>query len=94
MHNSILLSIIDTVTNTVHATIYCRLVAPYWGHSNFFKILIVAMGYCLSPFYFNLYSIVDTVTNTIHATVDTTKNVAAAAVDKSSSLIGSAKGTV
>ena len=38
------------------------------------------------------FVILDTVANTINTTVDTGKNVAAAAVDKGTSLIGTAKG--
>lgn len=37
--------------------------------------------------------ILETVTNTISTTVDTSKNVAAAAVDKGTTLIGTAKGS-
>lgn len=36
--------------------------------------------------------LLDTVTGTVHTTVDTTKNVAASAVDKGASLVGAAKG--
>lgn len=45
---------------------------------------------------FNIFYLpfVDTVANTVNSTVDTTKSVAASAVDKGSSLIGSAKDTV
>lgn len=39
-----------------------------------------------------IYYIVDSVTSTIQTSVDTTKNVAATAVDKGSSLIGTARG--
>lgn len=36
---------------------------------------------------------IDTVASTIQTSVDTTKNVAAAAVDKGTSLVGTAKGS-
>lgn len=42
----------------------------------------------------DLFIIIDTVVNTVQSTVDTTKNAAASVVDKSTSLIGSAKGII
>lgn len=53
-----------------------------------------ALAYPLSNHFYYLPQIVfvDTVTNTVSATVDTTKNVAASAVDKGSAFVGSAKG--
>lgn len=36
--------------------------------------------------------IVDTIANTVNSTVDTTKNAAATALEKGSSLVGAAKG--
>lgn len=53
--------------------------------------ICVFFSFLISPIACHL-CIVDTVANTVQSTVDTTKNVASSAIEKGSSVVGSAKG--
>lgn len=97
-----MLFIVDTVVSSVQATVDTTKNAA----SSALEMSTSAIGsakgilielwkyYSLASPLFTRYFwlIVDSVANSVQATVDTTKNVAASAVEKGSSLIGCAKG--
>lgn len=96
----IIISFLDTVVNTVTNTVDTTKNVAASAVDKGAAFVGSAKGICtnlhwlvveyLLLIFFLL--ILNTVVNTVHSTVDTTKNVAASAVDKGAAIVGSAKG--